>query len=84
MNIKERAAVLDDLPHRHSTITIRDGREIYVENCRCVCGCDDNFITLSVYGMNIRISGTPLILESFGAEGIKISGRIHSITMEEL
>ena len=80
MNIKERAAVLDDLPHRHSTITIRDGREIYVENCRCVCGCDDNFI----YGMNIRISGTPLILESFGAEGVKISGRIHSITMEEL
>lgn len=83
MNIKERVTALDDLPHRHSTITIRDGREIYVENCRCVCGCDDNFITLSVYGMKIKVSGTPLILESFGSEGVKISGKIHSLTMEE-
>lgn len=83
MNIKEKIFTLDDMPHRHSTITIRDGCEIYVENCRCVRGCDDNFITLSVYGMDIRISGTPLILESFGAEGIKISGKIHSLTMEE-
>lgn len=83
MGVKEKLIALEDTSRKHSTITIRDGCELYVENCRCVCGYDDNFITLSVYGMDIKICGAPLVFESFGAEGVKISGRIHSLTLEE-
>ncbi|MDE7361141.1 MAG: YabP/YqfC family sporulation protein [Oscillospiraceae bacterium] len=57
--------------------------ELVVENCRCVKSCDDSFIVLSVYGMDIRVSGTPLVIENFGIGSIKITGKIHSLTFEE-
>ncbi|MGN1119022.1 MAG: YabP/YqfC family sporulation protein, partial [Oscillospiraceae bacterium] len=57
--------------------------ELLVENCRGVSGYDENFITLQVYGMNVTVAGAPLMLESFGAQGVRITGRIHSLTLEE-
>lgn len=83
MGVKEKLISLENEAARHFTITIRDSGELYIENCRCVRECGDNFITLSVYSADIRIAGTPLVLESFGVNGVKISGKIHSLTLEE-
>ena len=83
MSVKEKMLYMAEAGERRSVITLRNGNELLVENCRGVSGCDDNFITLAVYGMNVTVSGTPLMLESFGAEGVRITGRIHSLTLEE-
>lgn len=89
MRMREKLIELEELAGRKCTVTftadngIRSGSELYVENCRSVKSCDDNFIILSVYGMDIHISGTPLLLENFGIGSVKISGKIHSLTFEE-
>ncbi len=84
MGVKDRLIALEDMARAHSTLILRDGAELYVENCRCVSACDDNFITLTVSGMNIKVCGSPLTLESFGAYGVKITGKIHSLTLEDI
>ncbi len=83
MSIKDKLISFENEASRHCTVTMHDGRELYVENCRCIKECDDNFITLSVAGADIRVTGAPLTLESFGVNGVKISGKIHSLTLEE-
>lgn len=82
MGIKEKLIELGDAPRR-SIITLRGLSELLVENCLGVSGCDEDVITLSVSGASVTIAGTPLMLESFGADGVKITGRIHSLTFEE-
>lgn len=89
MGVREKLIALEELTARKSTVTVstdgglRNGAEICVENCRCIKELDDNFIVLSVYGMDIRVSGTPLCLENFGVGSVKITGFIHSLTFEE-
>lgn len=84
MGIKDKLIALGDLPQRRSEITLRGLNELLVENCLGVSGYDESFITLAVYGAKIVIAGTPLVLESFGAHGVKITGNIHSLTLEEM
>lgn len=84
MSIKEKMIYMAEAGDRRSVITLRNGNELLVENCCGVCGYDDNFIRLSVYGMNVTIAGTPLMLESFGADGVRITGKIHSLTLEDV
>lgn len=87
MGIRERLIEYEETAGRRFSVTVtadsENGAELIVENCRCVKSCDDNFIVLSVYGMDIRVSGTPLIIENFGIGSIKITGKIHSLTFEE-
>lgn len=89
MGLKEKLIAIEELSGRKSTVTIttdgelHGGAEICVENCRCIQELDDNFIVLSVYGMNIRVSGTPLTLENFGVGSVRITGNIHSLDFEE-
>ena len=83
MGIKERLIALGDLPQQRSTIILHGMTELLVENCLGVSGCDEDFITLAVYGARVTVSGTPLMLESFGMDGVKITGRIHSLSFEE-
>lgn len=89
MGVREKLIALEELTARKSTVTVstdgglRNGAEICVENCRCIKELDDNFIVLSVYGMDIRVSGAPLCLENFGVGSVKITGFIHSLTFEE-
>lgn len=83
MGIKDRLIALGDLPQQRSTITLHGMTELLVENCLGVSGCDEDFITLAVYGARVTVSGTPLMLESFGMDGVKITGRIHSLSFEE-
>lgn len=89
MGIREKLIEIEEQASRKCTITLTaDGglqkdTELRVDNCRCVKNCDDNFVILSVYGMDIHISGTPLVLENFGAGSVCVTGKIHSLTFEE-
>lgn len=84
MGLKETLIRLGDMPQLHSQITIRDSSELCAENCRCVSGYDENLVVLRMESILVHIAGTELVLENFGAYGVKITGRIHSVTMEEL
>ncbi|MCH5205473.1 MAG: YabP/YqfC family sporulation protein [Oscillospiraceae bacterium] len=89
MGIREKLIEFEELSQKKCTVTLvtdgglRNGAELCVENCRCVKNCDDNFIVLSVFGMDIHVSGAPLVFENFGIGGVKITGKIHSLTFEE-
>ncbi len=87
MGLREKLINLEEQAARECTVTIKivggREREMYVENCKKIVSCDDDFITLGVFGANIRISGVPLILENFGVNGVKISGKIGSVELEE-
>lgn len=84
----DKLVELDEMSSRESVITVKlcgktDGAEIYVENCRKVLSCDNEFITLGVCGADIKISGTPLMLENFGVGGVKITGKIASVDFSD-
>lgn len=88
MGVREKLIALEELAARKCTVTfstdgdLKNGAELCVENCRCIKELDDNFIVLSVSGMDIRVSGTPLVLQNFGVGSVKITGHIHSLTFE--
>lgn len=87
MSLRDKIIGLEEQAARDCTITVQlhggKDREIFVENCRKVISCDDEFITLGIFGANVRVSGVPLILENFGVGGVKISGKITSIEFTE-
>lgn len=78
---------LEEFSTRECVITIRikekEQAEIYAENCRKIISCDNEFITLGICGAEVRISGTPLILENFGINGVKITGKICSVDFSQ-
>lgn len=89
MGVKEKLIALEEMASRRCTVTLstdgglKNGAELCIDNCRCIKELDDNFIVLSVSGMDIRISGTPLELCNFGVGSVKITGSIHSLTFED-
>lgn len=87
MGLREKLIEYEETAGRRFSVTMTaesgEDAELIVENCRCVKSCDDNFIVLSVGGKDIRISGTPLVIENFGIGSLKITGKIHSLTFEE-
>ncbi|MDE6728037.1 MAG: YabP/YqfC family sporulation protein [Oscillospiraceae bacterium] len=89
MGVREKLIALEELAARKCTVTfstdgsLKNGAELCVDNCRCIKELDDNFIVMSVSGMDIRVSGTPLTLQNFGVGSVKITGQIHSLTFEE-
>lgn len=88
MSLRDKIIGLEEQAARECTITVQihggKEREIYVENCRKIISCDDEFITLGIFGANVRVSGTPLILENFGVGGVKISGKITAVEFAEI
>ena len=89
MGIREKLIEFEEQAQKKCTVTfsadggLKNGAELVVDNCRCVKNCDDNFIVLSVFGMDIRVTGAPLVFENFGIGSVRITGRIHSLTFEE-
>ena len=89
MGLRDKLIEIEEQSQKNCTITVitkgglQNDSEVRVDNCRCVKSCDDNFVKLSVYGMDINVSGTPLILENFGVGSVRITGKIHSLTFEE-
>jgi hypothetical protein len=63
-------------------ITLLSDSELCAENCRSIKACDENLVVLCMKGQDVRVVGTSLTLENFGAYGVKITGSIHSLTIE--
>lgn len=87
MGVREKLIEFEENQGKRCEITLvtvsGKSTELTVNNCRCVKNCDDNYIVLSVYGMDIRVTGAPLELENFGVGSVKITGKIHSLSFEE-
>ncbi len=82
MGIKETLIRLGDYIGEPK-ITINGNAELCAENCRCITACDENTAVLRTREHDIRVVGTGLVLENFGVYGVKITGRIYSLTLEE-
>lgn len=83
MGIKDTLIRLGEYRGEAQTL-IFGNRELCIENCRCITACDENLAVLRMEGIDIRVTGTELMLENFGAYGVKLTGRIHSLTFEEI
>lgn len=89
MGVREKLIEFEENQGKRCTITLtaengmRGNAELTVENCRCVKNCDDNYIVLSVNGMDIRVTGAPLELNNFGIGSVRIIGKIHSLSFDE-
>lgn len=88
MGVREKLIEFEESQGKRCTVTLttENGKttELSIENCRCVKSCDDNFIVLSVYGMDIRVTGAPLELNNFGVGSVRITGKIHSLSFDEI
>lgn len=92
MGIKQKLTAMGELPWKHSVVTIQDGCDLCAENCTAVVGCagqsDAGEILLKIRcnGTDrlMRVCGRDLILESFGAYGVRITGNITGVNFIEL
>ena len=82
MGIKETLIRLGDYTGE-SAVTLKGDHELCAENCRCILACDENLALLRMGNYDIRVVGTGITLENYGAYGVKLTGRIHSLTLEE-
>lgn len=92
MGLKQRLTAIGELPWKHSVITITDGCDLCAENCTAVVGCTGDTASCEIV-LKIRCSGDErlmrvcggeLLLESFGAYGVRIRGSITGISFIEL
>lgn len=93
MGIKGSLIALGELPYRHCTVTLYDGTELIADNCSGVVSCtdcreDDGEIVLRLRqadgGRLMRVRGERLLLENMDGDGVKILGKITSISLIEL
>ena len=92
MGLKQRLTAVWELPWKHSVITINDGCDLCAENCTALVGCtggdasSEIVLKIRCNGTDrlIRVCGGDLLLESFGAYGVRITGNISGINFIEL
>lgn len=89
MGIRQSLISLGELPYRHSVVTIRDFGELTAENCTAVVSCSDSReksgeIVLKLRDRLLRVRGSELQLESFGAYGVRIVGELQTVEFVEL
>lgn len=92
MGMKQKLTNLGELPWKHSVVTLRDGCDLCAENCTAVVGCTDSqegceiVLNIRCSGADrlMRVCGSDLLLESFGAYGVRITGNITSMSFIEL
>lgn len=82
MGFKEKLIRLGEYTGE-SAVSICGVRELYAENCRCIVACDENLAVLRMRGTDLRIIGSRLSLENYGAYGVKLTGEIYSLTFEQ-
>ncbi len=82
MGIKDTLIRLGEYRGEAQTLLFGN-RELCAENCRCITECDENVAVLRMEGIDVRVTGTELTLENFGAFGVRLTGKIHSLTLEE-
>lgn len=93
MGIKDRLISLGEAPWQHSAVIIRDGKELCVDCCTAVISCTDcsersGEIVLKIRCSGedrlLRVCGSGLLLENFGADGVRIIGGIESLAFVAL
>ena len=92
MGFKQKLTSMGELPWRHSVVNIRDGTELCAENCTEVVGCTDLtdagevILKIRCNGADrlMRVCGEKLALDSFGPYGVRILGKIPSVSFIEL
>ena len=93
MGLKDALISLGEAPYQHSTVTLRDGRELTAENCTGVISCTDSSEKCGEIVLKIRcggeerlmrVVGCGLTLESGGAYGVHISGDIEAVSFLRL
>ena len=82
MGIRETLIKLSESPSE-ALINITGTRELCVENCRSITAYDENLTVLRLKETDLRIVGSDLTLENYGAYGVRITGSLHSLTFEE-
>ena len=82
MGLKETLIRLTETPSE-ALINITGSRELCAENCSCITACDENMAVLRMNGFDLRVVGSGLVLENYGAYGVRLVGSIHSLTFEE-
>ncbi len=83
MGIKESLIKLGEADSARWQLTLAEGNRFYLDNCRSIKNCDENYIILEVADGCLRITGTDLIIEGYSGRGVIIVGNIHSIVLEE-
>lgn len=90
MGIKDKLISLGEAPWKHSAVTLSDGQELCVENCTSVISCTDcdqrsGEIVLKIRCSGedrlLRVCGSGLVLENFGADGVRITGSIETLSL---
>ena len=82
MGLKETLIKLSEMPSE-ALISIKGSKELCADSCRCVTAYDENLAVLRMKDFDLRVVGSGLVLENFGAFGVKLTGSIHSLTFEE-
>lgn len=83
MGIKDALIRLGDHVGEHS-VTLHGNNELCVENCCCITAYDEDTAILRTATHDIRVIGTELVLENYGAYGVRITGQIYSIALEDI
>lgn len=83
MGIKDSLIRLGEADSARWQLTLTEGSTFYLNNCRCIKNCDENYVILEVADGSLRVTGTDLILEGYGGRGVVITGKIHAVTLEE-
>ncbi|MGN0688435.1 MAG: YabP/YqfC family sporulation protein [Oscillospiraceae bacterium] len=82
MGIKETLIKFSEAP-AEANVAITGNTVLRAENCICITACDENIVELRLKDLSLRIIGSGLVLENYGAYGVKLTGVIHSLTYEE-
>ena len=64
---------------RRSTMQITDNREIVVDGCKKIVGCDENIVVIDLTCNRVTIMGDSLRLRNWGSDGVVITGTVQSI-----
>ncbi len=83
MGIKESLIRLGDADSAKWQLTFIEGSTLYLNNCRSIKSCDENYIVLQTAGGCLQLTGTDLVIEGYNGRGVMVSGSIHSITLED-
>lgn len=87
MNVNKFALKYERVKNRmklHSHIQISDNCEMTIECCKEVLSYDENQIKLLLAKNTISIVGLDMKMRNFTVDGVVITGRIQSITFDEI
>ncbi|MCL1867219.1 MAG: YabP/YqfC family sporulation protein [Oscillospiraceae bacterium] len=86
-NVKQLALAYERVRsgiNRHSSLQITDDSEIIADGCRKIVNCDENVAVIEQVRNRVIITGESLRLSNWGEDGVKILGKIKSISYEGL